>query len=141
MARYKVRAERDTSSRAGALRVETPRPAFATVAGRPGERLDYDPGVALQGKRIVITGGAGFIGTTLARRLVDANEVIAVDNLHRDALSGTELEGHPSFRFEEGDVLDPARLTELFAGATLQPEQGGQAAVHMGLPELTPRAV
>jgi nucleoside-diphosphate-sugar epimerase len=35
--------------------------------------------VALTGKRIVITGGAGFIGTTLARRLVDENEVVAVD--------------------------------------------------------------
>ena len=102
---------------------------MATVAAGPGERLDYDPGVALQGKRIVITGGAGFIGTTLARRLVDANEVIAVDNLHRDALSGTELEGHPSFRFEEGDVLDPARLTELFAGATHVVHAAGIAGV------------
>ena len=42
----------------------------------------------LSGKRIVITGGAGFIGTTVARRLVDANEVVAVDNLHRDAVVG-----------------------------------------------------
>ena len=53
----------------------------------------------LTGKRILITGGAGFIGTTLATRLVDANEVIAVDNLHRDALSGTDLADHPNFRF------------------------------------------
>jgi UDP-glucose 4-epimerase len=52
--------------------------------------------VALQGKRILITGGAGFIGTTLARRLIDANELIAVDNLHRDALSDTELVDHPN---------------------------------------------
>jgi UDP-glucose 4-epimerase len=42
--------------------------------------------VALSEKRIFITGGAGFIGTTLARRLVDENEVVALDNLHRDAL-------------------------------------------------------
>jgi UDP-glucose 4-epimerase len=109
--------------------VRRPGRTFATLAGSPGERLDYDPGVALQGKRIVITGGAGFIGTTLARRLVDANEVIAVDNLHRDALSGTELEGHPSFRFEEGDVLDPHRLTELFAGATHVVHAAGIAGV------------
>ena len=50
------------------------------------------PACPLTGKRILVTGGAGFIGTTLAGRLVDENEVIAVDNLHRDALSGTELE-------------------------------------------------
>jgi UDP-glucose 4-epimerase len=45
--------------------------------------------MALTGKRILITGGAGFIGTTLARRLVDQNEIVALDNLHRDALGGT----------------------------------------------------
>jgi len=74
--------------------------------------------MALTAKRILITGGAGFIGTTLARRLVDGNEVIAMDNLHRDALSGTELGEHPNFRFEAGDVLDLPRLAELAAGCT-----------------------
>jgi UDP-glucose 4-epimerase len=74
--------------------------------------------VALSGKKILITGGAGFIGTTLARRLVDANEIVAYDNLHRDALSGTELAEHPSFTFVQGDILDPAALTEAARGAT-----------------------
>ncbi|HZB24089.1 MAG TPA: NAD-dependent epimerase/dehydratase family protein [Gaiellaceae bacterium] len=72
----------------------------------------------LEGKRILITGGAGFIGTTLARRLVDANEIIAVDNLHRDALSETELAGHPNLTFHHGDVLDGAQIAELARGAT-----------------------
>jgi len=66
----------------------------------------------------VITGGAGFIGTTLARRLVDANEVVAVDNLHRNTLGGTTLAAHPNFHFVEGDVLDAAFLAEAVAGAT-----------------------
>jgi UDP-glucose 4-epimerase len=74
--------------------------------------------VALTGKRIVLTGGAGFIGTTLARRLVDANDVVALDNLHRDALTGTELAEHPRFRFVQADVLDGERLAELVRGAT-----------------------
>ena len=72
----------------------------------------------LRGKRIVITGGAGFIGTTLARRLVDENEIVAVDNLHRDALSGTELDEHSNFTFLEGDVLDAEQLRTVAAGAT-----------------------
>ena len=62
----------------------------------------------LEGKRILITGGAGFIGTTLARRLVDANEIVAYDNLHRNALEGTELGAHENFSFVAGDVLDGA---------------------------------
>jgi UDP-glucose 4-epimerase len=74
--------------------------------------------VPLEGKRIAITGGAGFIGTTLAQRLVDANAIVAIDNLHRDALSGTELASHPNFRFEEGDVLDLERLRSLVDGCT-----------------------
>lgn len=74
--------------------------------------------MALSGKRILITGGAGFIGTTLARRLADANEIVAYDNLHRDALSGTPLADHPNFTFVQGDILDPAALNEAARGAT-----------------------
>jgi UDP-glucose 4-epimerase len=74
--------------------------------------------MALQGKRVFITGGAGFIATTLARTLVEENEIIAVDNLHRDALSGTELADHPNFTLHEGDVLDGELIKELARGAT-----------------------
>ena len=74
--------------------------------------------MALSGKRIFITGGAGFIGTTLARRLVDDNEIVALDNLHRDALSGTPLVEHPNFGFHQADVLDLDAVTELAGGAT-----------------------
>ena len=65
--------------------------------------------MALEGKRIFITGGAGFIGTTLARELVDATRVVAFDNLHRDALSGLELADHPNFELIQGDILDARR--------------------------------
>ena len=58
---------------------------------------------------VLITGGAGFIGTTLARRLVaDGHEVIALDALleqvHLDpALSVAQFPG----RVVHGDVCDP----------------------------------
>ncbi|HEU5264675.1 MAG TPA: NAD-dependent epimerase/dehydratase family protein [Gaiellaceae bacterium] len=74
--------------------------------------------MSLSGKRIVITGGAGFIGTTLARRLVDGNEVVAIDNLHRDTLGGTSLAEHPNFSFVHGDVLDQQGLAEIVGGVT-----------------------
>jgi len=74
--------------------------------------------VALEGKRILITGGAGFIGTTLARRLVDRNQIVALDNLHRDALSQSDLLEHPNLTFVQGDVLDPDALRKQAQGAT-----------------------
>jgi UDP-glucose 4-epimerase len=74
--------------------------------------------VALEGKRILITGGAGFIGTTLARRLVDRNEIVALDNLHRDALSQSDLLEHPNLTFQQGDVLDADTLRALAQGVT-----------------------
>jgi UDP-glucose 4-epimerase len=74
--------------------------------------------VALSGKRILITGGAGFIATTVARELVDDNEIVALDNLHRDALTGTDLVDHPNFTFHQGDVLDPQLLRTLAEDAT-----------------------
>src|ERR671929_2370269 len=72
----------------------------------------------LQGKRIFVTGGAGFIATALTRRLVDDNEIVALDNLHRDALTGTELAEHPNLTFVQGDVLDAGLVRELARGAT-----------------------
>ena len=72
----------------------------------------------LKGKRIFITGGAGFIATTLARKLVDENEIVAADNMHRDALTGTPLADHPNFTLHQADVLDLDAMNELSAGAT-----------------------
>ena len=74
--------------------------------------------MALSGKRILITGGAGFIGTTLTRRLVDANEIVVYDNLHRDALTGSDLAAHPNLSFVQGDILDLESLKKAAQGAT-----------------------
>ena len=72
----------------------------------------------LEGKRIFITGGAGFIATTLARTLVDRNEIVAADNMHRDALTGTPLANHPNLTLHQADVLDADAMRELAQGAT-----------------------
>src|SRR5207249_6434409 len=50
--------------------------------------------------------------------LVERNEIVALDNLHRDALSATDLADHPNFTFHQADVLDADAVRELAAGAT-----------------------
>ncbi|MFH1313419.1 MAG: SDR family NAD(P)-dependent oxidoreductase [Candidatus Eisenbacteria bacterium] len=60
----------------------------------------------IEGKRILLTGGAGFIGSQLAKRLVANNKVVIFDNLHRNALRYTDLSSSPNLEIVEGDVLD-----------------------------------
>ena len=66
----------------------------------------------------MLTGGAGFIGTTLTRRLIDDNEIVVLDNLHRDALAGTDVSGHPNLTFVQADVLDAEAVRDVVRGAT-----------------------
>ena len=58
--------------------------------------------------RILVTGGAGFIGSHLCDALVAAgNSVVAVDNLSLGRESNLrQLEGSGDFQFQEGDVLN-----------------------------------
>lgn len=65
----------------------------------------------LTDNRIFITGGAGFIGSTLCGKLVDANEITVYDNLTRDSLKDKPFRHHPNLRLVSGDVLDPEALT------------------------------
>jgi nucleoside-diphosphate-sugar epimerase len=60
----------------------------------------------IQGKQILLTGGAGFIGMALTRRLVEHNQVVVYDNGHRDSLTDSGLLSHANLRVVWGDVLD-----------------------------------
>ena len=72
----------------------------------------------LDGKRVLITGGAGFIGTHLCRALVEHNEVVVLDNLRRNALQPSGLDRHPSVELLEGDVMDAAAVARAMEGCT-----------------------
>lgn len=73
----------------------------------------------LSGEKILITGGAGFMGVNLAERLLPSNEVVILDNLHRNALLLEEnLVGQPGLKFIKGDVLDRDVVYEATRGCT-----------------------
>lgn len=60
-------------------------------------------------KRILVTGGAGFIGSHLCKRLLDeGNEVLRVDNFFTGQRRNiTELLNHPNFELLRHDVTFP----------------------------------
>jgi UDP-glucose 4-epimerase len=75
--------------------------------------------VALTNKRICITGGAGFIGSHLAQKLVTDNDVVVYDNLHRNAIQFAHLDGHPHLTFIKGDVMDAEGTRRAVAGCQI----------------------
>ena len=76
----------------------------------------------IEGKKICITGGAGFIGSTLAGRLADHNEIVLFDNLVRNTLQHTNLSQHRNVMLVQGDILD--------YDATRRALEGAQIVVH-----------
>ena len=89
--------------------------------------------MALTNKRICITGGAGFIGSHLVAALVDQNEIVVYDNLHRNALQFAHLQDHKNLTFIKGDVLDAQSvkdanrgLRERLAGIWAAAEEDGR---------------
>jgi UDP-glucose 4-epimerase len=73
----------------------------------------------IRGKTIFITGGAGFIASTLIARLADANRIVVYDNDTRDTLSGTPFAKHPNLTRIRGDVLDFDALAAAMRGANI----------------------
>lgn len=66
----------------------------------------------LQGKNILITGGAGFIGTHLASRLSEDNQLTLLDmEIETNSLNDTNLATRANVRVVQGDVRD-AELVE-----------------------------
>jgi UDP-glucose 4-epimerase len=78
--------------------------------------MTMDTAEALRGADVFITGGAGFIGSTLASRLVDDNRITIYDNFARDALSSTSLGSRPNVRIVRGDILDLDALSAAMQG-------------------------
>ena len=73
----------------------------------------------IKGKRIFVSGGCGFIGSTLVERLIDDNEIVVYDNMRRDALSAKPVAQHPSLQIVSGDVEDFPRMRDAMKDAQI----------------------
>ena len=94
---------------------------------------------------VLVTGGAGFIGSNLCERLLaDGHSVTCLDSMDpyydravkQDNMRGSEASSR--FRFIEGNILDPGAVDEALAGA----DEGVESAIiHLaGLAGVRPSA-
>lgn len=60
--------------------------------------------IDLKGKKILVTGGAGFIMTNFIRRLDQSNYITIFDNLSRNSLKGTDILRQPNIKLIQGDI-------------------------------------
>lgn len=79
-------------------------------------RLNKD---MIKGKRILVTGGCGFIGSALIRRLFKDNDIVVFDNGHRRVVDFSELAASPRVTVINGDVCDAAAVMAACAGCQI----------------------
>ncbi len=70
-------------------------------------------------KKIIVTGGAGFIGSHVVRRFVKTYPQYEIINLDKLTYAGNlanlrDVENEPNYRFIKGDIVDAALINKLF---------------------------
>jgi UDP-glucose 4-epimerase len=73
----------------------------------------------VENRTILITGGAGFIGSTLIGSLIDKNRIVVYDNLRRNAIADKPFRDHPNLKIIVHDILDFEHLCRAMAGADI----------------------
>ncbi len=88
----------------------------------------------MMGERVLVTGGAGFIGSHLVDSLMRLGlEVVAFDNLsggRRENIS--RWLSHPRFRFIQGDLLNQTEVLSLLEGCDLVYHLAADPEVRVG---------
>jgi len=92
--------------------------------------------------KLVVTGGAGFVGSNLIRLLLEETRfhVVNVDLLtyagNRENVA--DLEGHPRYRFVHGDICDGGLAGELASGAAAVVNAAAESHVDRSIASAAP---
>ena len=60
----------------------------------------------MKNKNILITGGAGFIGSHIANKLMDDNDITIIDNLSTGNIKNLKTPEHENLNFIKGDICN-----------------------------------
>lgn len=82
-------------------------------------------------RKILITGGAGYIGSHLVKALVDSEQVVVLDNLETGFIEAVS----PSAKFIQGDIKDKALLHQIMQ------EENIETVIHLAASTLIPESL
>ena len=72
--------------------------------------------ILMRGERVLVTGGAGFIGSNLAEALAEENDVIIIDDLSTGKLENIKnLQKKNNVQFIKGSINDDRLLKKFFS--------------------------
>jgi UDP-glucose 4-epimerase len=85
--------------------------------------------IMIRNEKIFITGGAGFIGSTIVEKLIQDNEIIVYDNFSRDSIIDKWFINHHNLKLIKGDVLDFNLLKNSISDSTIVIHLAGIAGI------------